>query len=167
MIVDALLALAETPVSETATQTVAATVLRPANLNDRWIRDAAVAAGARDDRAFLARLLRERVPGNASAAHVANLTDVVKRVARHYAAGVPSSDVGALVDFVGGTGNYDAALAAAYVGGLAEGWPYDAAPTLSDAQQAVVRNARGTLPEAFREGLDLLIEKWEIEGLAD
>jgi hypothetical protein len=112
-------------------------------------------------------LLRERVPGNASAAHVANLTDVVKRVARHYAAGVPSSDVGALVDFVGGTGNYDAALAAAYVGGLAEGWPYDAAPRLSDAQQAVVRNARGTLPEAFREGLDLLIEKWEIEGLAD
>ena len=41
------------------------------------------------------------------------------------------------------------------------------APRLTDAQQAVVRNARASLPEPFHEGLELLAEKWGIQGLVD
>ena len=162
MIVDALLALAETPASDQATRTVAATVLRPSNLNDRWIRDAAIAAGARDDKAFLQLLLAERSPGSAPEEYAENLADVVTRVARHYAAGEPSDDLDGLVGLIGSVADYDPALAAAYVSGLAEGWPYDAEPSLTDEQRDIVRDARGELPEPFHESLDLLAEKWGI-----
>jgi hypothetical protein len=167
MIVDALLGLAETPLSDEATRTVAATVSRPSNLNDRWIRDAAVAAGARDDNTFLQLMLAGQLPGNASDEYIENISAVVTRVSRHYAAGVPSGDVDGLVDFIGSVADYDATLAVAYVSGLAEGWPYDAVPSLTDAQEIVVREARSELPESFHEGLELLAEKWGIEGVAD
>jgi uncharacterized protein len=167
LIVEALLLLAEAPVSEEATRTVAATVARAANLNDRWIRDAAIAAAARDDAAFLALMLAGRVPGNASGEHIDNLSAVVTRVARHYAAGEPQDAVDDLVGFIGNVAGYDTALAAAYLTGLAEGWPYDAVPPLAGAQQDVVRNARRELPDAFHESLELLAEKWEIDGVVD
>lgn len=167
MIVDALLALAETPASDAATRTVAATILRPTNANDRWIRDAAIAAGARDDKAFLELMLAAELPGNASDEHVENIAVVVMRVARHYAAGQPSDDLDELVDFVGSVADYDAQRAAAYLSGLAEGWPFDAVPSLTDADRNIVRRARSELPVPFHESLDLLAEKWEIDGIAE
>jgi uncharacterized protein len=165
MIVDALLALAETPVSTEATHTVAETVWRSANANDRWIRDAAIAAGAHDDSAFIDYLLAKALPDNVSAEYAENVAAVVTRVARHFAAGEPTDEIDAIVEFIEGAEDYDSTLAAAYVAGIAQGWPDFAAPSLVEAQIAAVRDARSELPEAFRESLELLAEKWEIDGL--
>jgi putative membrane-bound dehydrogenase-like protein len=165
MIVDALLVLAETPVSAEATHAVAETVWRPANANDRWIRDAAIAAGAHDDSAFIEYLLAKQLPSNASADYRENVASVVSRVSRHFAAGEPADELDAIIAFIEGVDSYDGALAAAYIDGISQGWPDFAAPSLSDAQIASVRDARGELPEAFHESLELLAEKWEIGGL--
>ena len=167
MIVDALLVLAETPVSAEATRTVAETVLRPANAGDRWIRDAGIAAGAHDDETFLTYLLDKRLPGNAAEAYAGNVGEVVTRVARHFAAGEPTGEVGAMVELISSATDYDARLASAYVAGLAQGWPDFAAPSLSEPQMAAIRDARSELPEPFHESLELLAEKWEIGGLPE
>jgi hypothetical protein len=165
MVVDALLALAEMPVSAEATHTVGETIFRADNVNDRWIRDAATAAGAHDARAFLDYLLGKRLPANAPNEYAENLASVVTRVTRHYAAGEPVDEFGAIVAFIENVSDYDATLAAAYVAGIAQGWPDFAAPALTEAQRAAVRDARSELPEAFHESLELLAEKWEIAGM--
>ena len=167
MIVDALLTLAESPVSATGTRTVLETLLRPANVNDRWIRDAGIAAAARDDIAFLENLLNRGLPANVPEDYSANVADVVMRVARHYAADDTTADIPTIVGFIGGAAQFDPALAPAAVAGVAQGWPDFAAPALTDAQAAVVRNARSTLAEPFHESLDLLAEKWEIDGMPE
>jgi hypothetical protein len=166
MIVAALLALAETPVSTEATHAVAETVWQQANANDRWIRDAAIAAGAHDDSSFIDYLLAREVPNDAPDEYVGNIASVVTRVTRHFAAGEPADEIGAIVEFLAEVDDYDGALAAAWVEGIAQGWPDFAAPSLSDEQVAAIRDARGALPEAFHESLELLAEKWEIDGLA-
>ncbi|MDX1561795.1 MAG: ThuA domain-containing protein, partial [Gammaproteobacteria bacterium] len=165
MIVAALLALAETPVSAEATRAAAETVWRPANVNDRWIRDAAIAAGAHDAAAFVAYMLEKQVPDNASPEYSENIAAVVTRVTRHYAAGEPAGEIDALISSIENLADDDDSLAAAYVTGFAEGWPDFAPPSLTDAQVAAVRNARAELPEVFHESLELLAEKWEIGGL--
>lgn len=162
LIVDALLALAESPASAEATHAVAETVWRAQNVNDRWIRDAAIAAGAHDDATFIDYLLAKELPGNASGEYATNVASVLSRVTRHYAAGEPADAIDAIVAMIESVGDYDSTLAAAWVEGIAQGWPDFAAPSLSNAQERTVRLARTELPAVFSESLDLLVEKWEL-----
>ncbi|HSG96453.1 MAG TPA: PVC-type heme-binding CxxCH protein, partial [Woeseiaceae bacterium] len=167
MIVEAMLALAEAPASSEATHAVAETVWRAANANDRWIRDAAIAAGAHDDAVFIDYLLARELPDNVSVEYAENIASVLTRVTRHFAAGEPLDEIDSILAFIEGVDAYDSTLAAAYVAGISQGWPDFAAPSLSDAQMAAVRQARGELPEAFHESLEVLAEKWEIGGLPE
>ncbi len=65
----ALLAVSETPASETAGAAVFALLEQPANAEDRWIPDAAAAAAARHDAGFIKAVLAGYKPATVSASN--------------------------------------------------------------------------------------------------
>jgi len=81
----ALLALAEMPSSERAGQVIADALMMENNVEDRWIHDGLIAAGAQHDTAFLQAALAQQLPDRADSTHRAEIGDVIQSVGMHYA----------------------------------------------------------------------------------
>jgi putative membrane-bound dehydrogenase-like protein len=125
----ALLALAEMPASDAAGNAIAGELLKPENLNDRWIPDAATSAAARHDLAFLQALAIQATPLPERAREVAGI------VASHYTRGRPVETVRLLLASLSQADN---TVVEPVVAGLLQGWPKGAAATIdAPAEEAL------------------------------
>ncbi|HAB19544.1 MAG TPA: c-type cytochrome [Verrucomicrobiota bacterium] len=142
------LALAEMPDSVKAGQTIILALAEPRNANDRWLREAAAAAGARHFEGFAGGLaaIREPLPPPAN--------EAVRIVFRHYSAGAPSN----VVDVLGQQAS--ATTATAVIEGLAAGWPEDRPPALNSDQREQLSKVMNSLPDGARDPLLVLAQKW-------
>ncbi|REL37591.1 dehydrogenase [Rhodohalobacter sp. SW132] len=154
----ALLALAEMPASDKAGQAVAEMIVMSENANDRWLRDAASAAAAKNEVSFLDHVFTKHLPESADSTYKENVATAMERVGGHYALGEYNGDVS---KYLSGLPDADPTLGAAFVGGLAEGWPEGEAPQFSDSERNSLSSLRANLPEEYDEHLDALAEKWE------
>lgn len=116
--VAALLALSEMPPSERAGTAIASALMVEENVEDRWVHDALIAAGAQHDTYFLQSALPQRLPDDADSTHRANIGEVVRTVATHYAQESSSEVPGPMADFID---EGDPFLTDAFLRGLLEG----------------------------------------------
>lgn len=153
-----LLAFAETPDYEDLGVAVAGFLHDPANTNDRWLREAAAAAGARHLGGFGRALLTDRDPLPEAA------SEAIRVVARHYASGAPDNVVGVIVALA----QSSPTTAAAVLDGIAAGWPDDQPPSLNDEAMAGLRGTLTSLPEVGRGRLLVIAQKWgQLDAFAD
>ena len=115
----ALLALADQPPSEEVAAALAAALRKGLARNDHWLFDAATAAAARNDRAFLKAIVARGDGGSRPGRRCVAITE---RVAEHWARGGPIDGVGpVLAGLKGGEPAVDEAV----LRGMAKGWPKD------------------------------------------
>ncbi|MBX3734249.1 MAG: c-type cytochrome [Verrucomicrobiae bacterium] len=150
----ALLALAETPASDAAGAAIFAALNDAENAGDPWLTDAATAAGARNDRGFLAAALAasvtsEVLPGDAGPA--------VKRVAAHHGA---TATFGSVQPMLMAARTAAPAAAAPVLEGLAANWPADRRPELTRQEEAELVALMDALPEETRAALVSLADAW-------
>lgn len=157
----ALLAIADMPASDRAGEAAAELVLVRENANDRWIRDAASIAGARHPVGFLQRLLREDLQRTDST-YLANLRQVVGRVAAHSAAETPPAF---LVPMLADVESAEPALAEAFLDALAANWPEGEAPSLSSEQRAALRATSADASPGMLERMKALTIRWGMPDL--
>ena len=119
----ALLALADLPGSKNAGAELADMAASPTTESDRWLGDAVVAAAAANSHAFLTSVAgRERLSDA--------LTERVAIVAEHYGRSAPTEDVESLVDQLLTS---KPSVVQTIVRGMADGWPADQKPALTEA----------------------------------
>lgn len=159
----ALLAVAEMPASEMVGQSVSDLILNEHNANDQGIRDASLAAAAKNDLSFLDHILDKQLPENADSTYKANVSFVVENAASHYALGEsPQSSVS---DLLVKLESADPVIASALVRALAAEWPEESAPEFSDEEKNQLSGLGGVLPEDVHEHLNTLTETWGNPGL--
>lgn len=152
-----LLALAELPSREDVGAAVFAAVKEARNAGDRWLPDAATAAAAKNDTAFIKAMLTS-APSDLDGA----LGRVLKVVTTHYAGrGATDSIVSTLTALKGAAPE----AATIVLDGLMEGWPTATTPILSDADKQQLESVMDTLPELVRDRLLSLGERWDVPGL--
>jgi len=154
----ALLAIAEMPASEQAGISVAEMMVMDQNVNDRWIRDAGMAAAAKNDETFLNHIFTKHLPENADSTYKANVSTPVERVAGHFALG---ENNGSVTQYLNWLPDADVTIGTAFVAGLAEEWPEDQAPEFSESDRNSLGTLRSNLSEKYDEHLDNLAERWE------
>lgn len=145
----ALLALAEMPAHADHGASLVNALKDERNAGDRWLREAAISAAARNDEPFLSALAGE------SGALAPAALDAVRTVARHYAAGAPEP-----LRLLPQLARAHAANSAAILDGLADGWPADQKPEFTAPQHAALADAFKALPEPARIGLVMLVRRW-------
>jgi hypothetical protein len=146
----ALLTVAELPASESAGKAIAAALRVASNAGDRWLRDAAACAAARNDTAFLlAALGSGGLPEDA--------TRLISIVSGHYAHRAPVDTVFQVLSMVK---TPPASLAPALLSGLASGWPAGKAPTLGTTEQTLLKDLFAALPADAKERLLALVQRW-------
>ena len=147
----ALLALSEMPRSDDAAAVIAEFVDRGGLDQDRWLGDAATAAAAAHDFAFLkaiaARSREAQRPLNPAA------LEVVRRVAEHHARGGPAESAGALLAALA---EADPRVLGTIVTGLATGWPTDRPARLSGTEEDVLGTLLSRIPSESRTSLFVL-----------
>ena len=146
----AYLAIAESPANSQAATLVYNSLKDNLNTDDRWLKDAAASAAARNVDAFLAALLGENVALPAMA------TDVVSIVARHYAASAPASIFQTLLN----AGEANQVTSAAFISGIVEGWPDENTPAIDAAKARDLSATIGKLGPAGQDGMLVLARKW-------
>ncbi len=127
----AFLALADQPASPEAAKAVAAALVSGRIENDRWMGDALTAAAANNANGFLKAIAAEKFNRPATGP----VTQIVGRIAEHYARGGPVDTVGALLATLG---NADARIADTIVNGLAAGWPKNRPAKLEEADDKAI-----------------------------
>lgn len=151
------LALAELPSRDDVGAAIFAAIKEARNADDRWIPDAATAAAAKNDTAFIKAMLTS-APSDLEGA----LGQILKVVTTHYAArGSTGSIVSTLAALKGATPE----AATAVLDGLMEGWPAGTAPNLSDADKQQLESVMEALPEIVRDRLLSLGNRWDVPGL--
>ncbi|MBN9693223.1 MAG: c-type cytochrome [Verrucomicrobia bacterium] len=143
------LALASTPTDVSVGRAVAQALQDPRNATDRWLREAAACAAARNVDGFLAGLNSSTAPFPEAGAEVALI------VSRHLASR-GTVDLPAWLK----AAQRSPAVANAVLDGLVNGWASDAAPQLSDTDQAALRQTMKALTESGRDRLLVLARKW-------
>jgi putative heme-binding domain-containing protein len=157
----ALLALADTPAADEGDAAVSG-VLRalddPANLRDQWLVDAATSAAAGRSGPFLRAIAGRRFERDPHE----NLTELVARVAEHFARSGQADELPALVAALPESHEQ---IAVAIVEGLSRGWPRDSRPELDEpAEQALVKVVT-KLPSSARGQLVALAAGWGSQAL--
>lgn len=153
-----LIVLAESPASEDAGKAIAQAVVDGIAQGDPWLADAAVAAAARNDRAFLAALVGQG--GEISPAALG----VAAKVAEHYARGRPAETIGGLL---AGLAASKSNAVGAILEGIAKGWPRDAAPKLEGDAAKALRALLVALPPESKGTLVALASRWSVQGFEE
>ncbi|HEY2156005.1 MAG TPA: glycosyl hydrolase, partial [Isosphaeraceae bacterium] len=154
----ALLALADADAGETPSGAVASAVFGGAVDKDRWLADAASAAGAKNASSFLHSVAGRRSGRGPSP----EALSVVSRVSEHYARG--GADV-MLGEILRRLPEGDAKVREAIVAGFAKGWPRDKAPELdSDETKAIAALLPALAPDSRGQMLGLA-SRWGVKGL--
>jgi putative membrane-bound dehydrogenase-like protein len=146
----ALLALADMPTDEAAGTALVAALLDPRNAGDRWLRDAIAAAAAKHLEGFGKAIIGSVDPLPEGA------LEVVRIVARHYATPAPDS-VAQVVSTVAATA---APATLAVLDGLIAGWPAQSKPDFAGETEAQLSEAMSAFPEAAKDKLLVLAQKW-------
>ncbi|HEV3003722.1 MAG TPA: PVC-type heme-binding CxxCH protein, partial [Pirellulales bacterium] len=149
----ACLALADSSPSGEAAAAIALALAQPANAQDRWIPDAAIAAAAANAEAFLQSVAAHDLSGPTSD----RLLQVTTRVAEHYARGAPSATIGTLLRGLVGA---QPRVADAVVAGLAAGWPKDQPATLDDDVEEAMVKLLSIVSPAAKGQLVGLANRW-------
>ena len=153
-----LLALTETPSDEDLGAAVVAFLANPTNARDRWLREAAAAAGARHISGFGRALLTRQEPLPKEA------NEAVRIVARHYASDAPDN----VLEVVAALSQATPSTSETVLDGIATGWPEDRRPSLSGEQLAGLHDAVESLPPAARARFLVLAQKWgRLDAFAD
>jgi uncharacterized protein len=149
----ALLCLADQPASDEAAKALAGAVWRGIARDDRWLADAATAAAARNDFAFL----KAMAVRNGDRAARPEILRIVERVAEHWARGGPVDQAGGLlVSLRGGAAPINEAL----LRGMARGWPKGRPATLDRETAEAIKQLAIELPPAGRGQLIRLVSPW-------
>jgi hypothetical protein len=151
-----LLALSECPADNQAASTIADLVRHGSAKWDRWLRDAAICAAARNDDSFLAAIVdggKYDVAETNSA-----IPEIVRRVAAHYALGAPKDSVATLLSRINPQANNSAA--SALLEGLSTAWLTGETPALNDSDQKDLQKLMATLDRDNQARLLLLAQKW-------
>jgi hypothetical protein len=141
----ALLALADCPPVAGLDRLLVSLLCDPANVDDRWIREAAICAAATDSNAFLAAIATAEKPPE-------TLAEAATIVAEHRARSGPFQSIDHLV---GTLATMDPRLADAVVRGLVQGWPADQRPSLDAGLEATLE---ALLPRLSLEGRSMLVQ---------
>ncbi len=148
----AFLGLADQPASGEAGVAVVAALRGGMVAGDVWLPDAATAAAARNDAAFL-KALAARGAKPAGAEIIA----IASRVAEHWARGGPASEAqGLLASLPGG----EPAVNEAIIRGLARGWPKDKPAKLDRDGEDALKRLAVELNPAARAQLVRLAGAW-------
>ena len=148
----ALLALADQPASDAAAAAIVAALRDGAIDGDPLLAEAATAAAARNDAAFLKALTAK----GAKPAGAATLA-IAARVAEHWARGGPGETAqGVLAALPGG----ESAVNEAIIRGLARGWPKDRPAHLDKAGETALQKLMVELSCAARAQLVRLASLW-------
>jgi hypothetical protein len=155
---EALLVLSELAPSPRAATAIAEVIMHPENARDPWIPDAVAMAGATQGPQFLGDLVTRRPP-NADSASTAGFRRAVHKMARHHATAADAATVVALIATVP---QASAPLAAAMLDGIAEGWPEERPPQLSDEQRAALRAAARGASTELAEAFARVATRWTL-----
>jgi putative membrane-bound dehydrogenase-like protein len=151
----ALQALADLPGSAEVGQALADLLLKPENVEDRWIPDALTAAAARNDVHFLTAVAAGKAPTASRA-----LT-VIGTVAEHYARGGPAKSAGTLVATLA---DADPKVAEVVIAGLAKGWPRNTSAEMSDDTEKALARLLTRVPAGAKGQLIKLATAWGSKG---
>jgi uncharacterized protein len=152
-----LLAISECPPEITAGDLIATLVRMRAASWDHWLRDAGICAAARNDLSFLTAVVDGR---NGSTIIETNpaVSEIVRRVATHYALGLPRDSVVALISRINPQDH--SPTVGALLEGLSAAWPSGDAPVLNASNQNELQNLMTLLDHDNQARLLVLAQKW-------
>jgi putative membrane-bound dehydrogenase-like protein len=154
----ALLFLADSVPTDDVAAAIAKSLRSGLARDDRWLADAATAAAAKNDQAFL-KAIASRQEGKSAPTEV---LPIVVRVAEHWARGAESAKAGELLaGIVGGEG----AVTEAILRGTARGWPQGRKVTVDAATEEVLKRLIVELNAAGRGHLVRLVDQWGSRAL--
>jgi hypothetical protein len=156
---EALLALTEVPPSPRAATAVADLITHPENARDPWIPDAAAMAAVQHGGAPLTYdILERRIPASDSVA-LRGVARTLAKIARVYAA---REDVASTVAIIQAVPRADPRVAVTMLDAIAQSWPEEKTPQLTDAQrERLVAAASGAAPEVT-EAYGRVAAKWKL-----
>jgi putative membrane-bound dehydrogenase-like protein len=152
---EALLALAEMPPDPKAGPAILEALLRPENLDDRWIPHAAVSAAAAHDVSFL------KAVAAAKTAPAARALTAIGIVAEHYGRGAPADTAGTVVAALA---DAPAPVAETVLGGMAKGWPRGKTAQLTDDTEKAMARLLARLSPGGKGSLIKLATTWGSKG---
>ena len=148
----AFLTVAELPPSAEAAAEVRLAMERPENLEDRWLKDALIAAAARQDIHFLSAVV-----SNVDSKRANPPLDVVSIVAEHYARGGPVDSIGSLLTLLAKAADANDSktpgteqVGSAVISGIAKGWPRGKTVEFDDAAETALVELVKKLPPATK-----------------
>jgi hypothetical protein len=156
---EALLALTEIPPSPRAATAVADLIVHPENARDPWLPDAAAMAAVQHGGAQLTSdILERRMPTTDSLA-MRGIARALTKIARVYAAREETSATVAIIQAIP---RASPLVAVTMLDGIAQSWPEEKPPQLSDAQRAALATAaRGAAPEVT-EAFGRVAARWKL-----
>ena len=172
----ALLTVAELPPSPRAADAVVELMREPRNARDRWLADAAAAAGARHGPSVVTALVRGPYERHDSAS-IAGVARAVRLMTHHLAA---ASNAEVIVSLLQAAPDASAPIAAAVLAGIAGepepeggqqraapwpaslpgGWPEESPPSLSAEQRAALAAAAARAPAGLAAGYARVAARW-------
>jgi uncharacterized protein len=154
----ALLSLADQPASQEVAAALVAALREGGVGDDRWLADAATAAAARNDTAFLKAIAASKGERPAGVP----LLTIVGRVAEHWARSAPAEKVGGLLAALPGG---EPPVTEAIIRGLTRGWPKGKPAQIDQTAENVLKKLSGELNPAARGQLVRLVGVWGNEAL--
>jgi hypothetical protein len=155
-----LLALSELEPTERIATTILQTLAVPTNARDPWIPDAIAVAGAKQGPGLLTRLLASRQPEDSLA--VAGFQRAISKMARYHAG---QRDAGTVVGFIATVPSTPLPFAVAMLNGIADGWPEEQPPALSEVQRTALRTAAQGAPAELLAGFGKVAARWGMPDL--
>ncbi len=151
----ALLTLAEIPKSGGAAMAILGAFTPRFIGDDRWLRDAAISAAARQEELFLEIVAQQSREKSAAP------PDVLTIVAEHVARGAPG-ELNTLLNLLKSA---DASATQPILAGLVKGWPKDKRLKLDENSEASMLELLAKLPPASRGVLVNLASRWGSKAL--
>lgn len=124
---------------------------------DRWVRDAATCAAARNDTFFLGGMVGSEDNSSLSKTNTA-ISEVVRRVAIHYALGAPKDVISLLAEI---NPQHHSPIISALLEGLSAAWPTGDAPSLDNSEKGALQKLMGNLDSDNQARLLVLAQKWQ------
>jgi putative membrane-bound dehydrogenase-like protein len=156
-----LLSISESPPEASAGSSVATLVRLRAASWDRWLRDAAICAAARNDLSFLTTMIssnNDPAGSSNSVAVNAAISEAVRRVATHYALGAPKDSIVTLLSQI--NSQIRSPTVSALLESLSAAWPVGETPELNDANRRDLEKLMSDLGSDNQARLLLLAQKW-------
>jgi len=154
----ALLSLADQPASDEVAAALVAALGDGAVGDDRWLADAATAAAARNDSAFLQAVSAGKHDRPAGAQVLA----IAGRVAEHWARSAPGDKVGTLLAAMPGG---EPTVTQAIIQGLTRGWPKGKPAHIDRTAENVLKKLSAELNPSARGQLVRLVGLWGNQAL--